>query len=689
MCVGQEEATLSWLCRQQIMSSAPTKAKTDYILPNTTSQEIQPSPLALLAATCSKIGTSSTHEQQPQHQEGVPQQQNAAVVTHQLLQQQTPQIRLLNAAVLQQLQAQQQAEGGASVVAGHQAQVTTRDSVGVSSPAPVQQQQQQQQPPQVITLSQLQNFLPIHHQTGQHHVTAVASSESSSHSQQTTQGTAGVKTFVSSAAAVTPTVVSVQGVSGQFLQQQGAQLVTAGGQNLTYNVVQPMQAVTVDGQEALFIPAMPTGQHQAVQLAGSQALITPTGQIIRAPGVYPTGLVQNVSGHTAVQMSNGQNVAVRPANMPQMVQFPVQQTIPVQVPISTANGQTLYQTIHFPVQAFATAIPNIMQATGNQIQMIPQLGQQPAATQSVILGHSQPQQITLAGSQGQQVTVIPASSLANLAQATGGVTTMRAGNNIIQVPNLSNIQTIPLQNIPGLGNVQLIPASALSVGTQNQLGLSPSGTSVPQHAPPTSTISNVPNLPPGTHIIAAGQHIQQDPSDPNKWQVITTTSHGNPQMQQPNIPINNQVTSAVSSESTSDGAPKARVRRVACTCPNCSDGERSGDRKKQHICHIPGCNKEEDLYFKHEPHFFFLFEEFDENESCEKDDKDVWITDGAPSGLYSLKQIQFSQEAATSTQSVSSDGSSSNEEKMMITIQTEADQSDLAISDPLETSVSN
>ena len=67
--------------------------------------------------------------------------------------------------------------------------------------------------------------------------------------------------------------------------------MTAGG----YNVVQPMQAVTVDGQEALFIPA----QHQAVQLAGSQALITPTGQIIRAPGVYPTGLVQNV------HMSNG------------------------------------------------------------------------------------------------------------------------------------------------------------------------------------------------------------------------------------------------------------------------------------------------------------------------------------------------------------------------------------------------
>ena len=72
---------------------------------------------------------------------------------------------------------------------------------------------------------------------------------------------------------------------------------------------------------------------------------------------------------------SGQNVAVRPASMPQVVQFPMQQTIPVQVPISTANGQTLYQTIHFPVQAFATAIPNIIQASGGQVQMIPQLSQ--------------------------------------------------------------------------------------------------------------------------------------------------------------------------------------------------------------------------------------------------------------------------------------------------------------------------
>lgn len=98
-------------------------------------------------------------------------------------------------------------------------------------------------------------------------------------------------------------------------------------------------------------------------------LIPRTNTLIKMHGI------NSVTLNYACCSVSGQNVAVRPASMPQVVQFPMQQTIPVQVPISTANGQTLYQTIHFPVQAFATAIPNIIQASGGQVQMIPQLSQ--------------------------------------------------------------------------------------------------------------------------------------------------------------------------------------------------------------------------------------------------------------------------------------------------------------------------
>ncbi|KFV82436.1 Transcription factor Sp1, partial [Struthio camelus australis] len=50
-------------------------------------------------------------------------------------------------------------------------------------------------------------------------------------------------------------------------------------------------------------------------------------------------------------------------------------------------------------------------------------------------------------------------------------------------------------------------------------------------------------------------------------------------------------------ETSPDPQPQQgrKVRREACTCPYCKDseGRSSGDpgKKKQHICHIPGCGK--------------------------------------------------------------------------------------------------
>lgn len=77
-------------------------------------------------------------------------------------------------------------------------------------------------------------------------------------------------------------------------------------------------------------------------------------------------------------LTAGQNV-VRAAGLPQqLLQFPIQQTIPVQIPIATSNGQTIIQTVHIPIQTVATAMPNtggLIQA-GGQLQIIqPQLTQ--------------------------------------------------------------------------------------------------------------------------------------------------------------------------------------------------------------------------------------------------------------------------------------------------------------------------
>lgn len=81
-----------------------------------------------------------------------------------------------------------------------------------------------------------------------------------------------------------------------------AAAAAASGQNLTYNVMQPMQTVTVDGQEALFIPAAMAGGQP--QTAVQQIYSTPSGQIIRGPGLLPANILQNMAGQT-VQLPNG------------------------------------------------------------------------------------------------------------------------------------------------------------------------------------------------------------------------------------------------------------------------------------------------------------------------------------------------------------------------------------------------
>lgn len=593
-----------------------------------------------------------------------------------------------------------------------------------------------------------------------------------------------------------PTAQGTALTSAPLIAQQSPQLIasTGPGGNITYNVIPPFQTFSLEGQEAIFIPANASNANggQAL-LAGNQTILTPSGQLVRAtqgiPGanIIPNnvgfmGNVLNLNGNL-VNLAGMQNMSIRQPVM-QTLQLPLSQLQQlsnfIQIPVSSATGQTTFQTMQIPIQAFsagnlgsqgmlpAATTPALQSSavTTNQAQMnneaIPttqvleiatqeinvkseiksnsntppplvttatevrppsvnsiqqQLQQQhqtgvtssqsvsssiattvsspvatnnaPFATQALqiptyfsltpapgtqgmassgnqnILSLALPQNalnvsgaptITSAANQGSMVSSIitPQQLLQNAANIQiAGQNQVMQGNPWIPTLNLANlrptnIQTIQLQNIQGfqglqglqgfpLQNVQnlagfqaitqqgqiisaapspmqnmgvtstvsTMTTTASAVASSNMTATLSGGTTTQSQSQQLSPPHTIQTVTPGinstqqqisttqtTQAINAAQilgphsHLQQDPNDPTKWQVVQTTS---------------QAATPMSSLSPADSPqsqvnvevpPAKRLRRVACTCPNCRDNEgRNSEKKKQHICHIPGCNK--------------------------------------------------------------------------------------------------
>ncbi|NP_956418.1 transcription factor Sp4 [Danio rerio] len=154
----------------------------------------------------------------------------------------------------------------------------------------------------------------------------------------------------------------------------------------------------------------------------------------------------------------------------------------------------------------------------------------------------------------QQLTLAPVASsagggtFAQIAPLTlgGSPITLSAA----QLPAGSGVQTV---NIAGLGaagvQVQGVPLTITGVQGQQQ---GQDGVKV-QSAPVTVTVGNISNA------------------------------------------VSPEQMGQVQSPSDQEGQPSKRLRRVACSCPNCRDGEGRNNsdpsKKKQHVCHMEGCGK--------------------------------------------------------------------------------------------------
>ena len=144
--------------------------------------------------------------------------------------------------------------------------------------------------------------------------------------------------------------------------------------------------------------------------------------------------------------------------------------------------------------------------------------------------------------------------------------------------------------IPGLGAVQVM--NPLSAATATQFAAGGQNAQVINAAPAQFAAAAAPQTQTA---------LQQDPNDPNKWHVVqvATAQAAQPAAQivtangailgsatipatataipasEVSVNIEAASTSNASSMSNGQQPTKTRLRRVACTCPNCRDGDRS------------------------------------------------------------------------------------------------------------------
>ncbi|XP_041097594.1 transcription factor Sp1 isoform X1 [Polyodon spathula] len=529
-------------------------------------QDSQPSPLALLAATCSRI--ESPNENAQQHQLQVSSEHQIDLSTAQITQtangwQIIPAVSSVSSSGAATVTTVSQSAGEA----GKTRQLMTGGQQYVLSSAPgIQGQQvlasltgmmpniQYQVIPQFQTVDgqQLQFASPAQGINVQQ--------DASGQFQLVSQG-GGQQIITTSRGGGSAAGQNIIAMPGGLLQQTVPLQNLGIGNNLLQNPAQFLanMPMALNGNITL-VPVASAGSGQTVAETGAVTTVHQQQPSSSSGGVYFTS---SGSLGTTTQASNslasftvasaGQSTPQRPGsggtgfqnagtagavhiqpcpqdNRDSQSQQQQQQQILIQPQLIQGGLQTIPAG-----QAFATQTISQDALQGLQIQTLPNTG--PILLRTVgPNGQVSWQTLQMPNAAGTQtITLAPMQALG---QNSGGTVTLNAS----QLSGMQGLQTINLNTLGNAGiqmhQLQGVPITiANAAGDQSQLGLQGAGGD---------------NLDDSTAMEEGGEN-----------------SPG----QQPG---------------------QRRLRREACTCPYCKDGEgRSSDpgKKKQHICHIPGCMK--------------------------------------------------------------------------------------------------
>ncbi|XP_077600028.1 transcription factor Sp4 isoform X2 [Stigmatopora nigra] len=581
----------------------------------------QPSPLALLAATCSKIGGQAGGEV-AQVQAG-PQQ----------IQLQTGQIQLQAG----QLQGQivVDASGNQTLVPQPlelvPAQFTGNGWQIIAAP-PAMAKENTNQPVAVTVATTLPND-----STSGRKVKAMAGTNSVAGNQQQQFQIIQVQNLPNAGGGVQYQVIPhLQTADGQQIhinptQQasigtlpEGLQLIQSPNPGQTILQTANQQAIlstTANQTVPLQIRPAQSFPLQLQTLQGSQTPVMTTVPINLGGMTLALPVINNVGGGGAVQLIQSADGTFSVAGGNQLMTAAVSGAAEGDgAPEGTQVVTSAMEAATSEAQAQSTEADSQSQnqANGVQSQM-----DAPGSIQQVIVGqvgHQLLQQIQLqpqasAQNHGQQQQSIQTLQLASGQTLQPIQAFQNPAQVLIRTPTLSPSGQIAWQTLQLPGGVSL--QGSLGAAMPQQLTLAPvaggttvgSGGLVSLGGTPLTLSTAQINPGSGVQTVSiaglgnAGVQVQGLP-------LTITGLQGQPQGQDGvkvqssplTVAVGNVASSSsmspdqlgsVQSSSDQEGPPSKRLRRVACSCPNCRDGEASGDptKKKQHICHMEGCGK--------------------------------------------------------------------------------------------------
>ncbi|XP_036396479.1 transcription factor Sp3-like isoform X2 [Megalops cyprinoides] len=160
-----------------------------------------------------------------------------------------------------------------------------------------------------------------------------------------------------------------------------------------------------------------------------------------------------------------------------------------------------------------------------------------------------------------------------------------------QVQGVQNLQNLQLPGVgAGAQQITLAPVQTVALAQGGALGSSPVSIStgqIPslQTVTVNSTQAGIQFQPVEDTDSLGDMQIKEEP-DSEEWQLGTDSTLNPTDL--------SHLVRLVDEEMEPHGQEGKRLRRVACTCPNCKEAGGRGSntgKKKQHVCHMPGCGK--------------------------------------------------------------------------------------------------